>query len=327
MTDIRDRQIRLVHELMYQIKVQEVMTVNVVCFKPSSTFREIQLCMKEKRFTGTPIVDGGELQGIISIQDIITAFDLGRMNEPVGPYMSRDVMTIPQNYSVIAAANLFRKYRFGRLPVVDAPQSRRVVGIVTYSDIISHLLLEVNAIAERFEQQEGNRGQITWDSCNKMRFEIAPDNFDLAGSASTTVKKHLQGFGIAPALLRRISVICYESEMNVIIHSLGGYMEVEIEKDRVRILVVDEGPGIPDIEKAMQPGFTTANEKIRALGFGAGMGLCNIKQCADEFAIRSTMESGTELEAVVMLETPFDPAALIARNREAGAAGSGKGAP
>lgn len=172
MADLRDRQIRLVHELMYQIKVREVMTVNVVCFKSSSTFREIQLCMKEKRFTGTPIVDDGKLQGIISIQDIITAFDLGRMNEPVGRYMSRDVMTIPQNYSVIAASNLFRKYRFGRLPVVDAPQSRNVVGIVTYSDIISHLLLEVNAIAERFEKQEGKAGQAKWDSCNKMHFEI-----------------------------------------------------------------------------------------------------------------------------------------------------------
>jgi len=326
MADLRDRQIRLVHELMYQIKVREVMTVNVVCFKSSSTFREIQLCMKEKRFTGTPIVDDGKLQGIISIQDIITAFDLGRMNEPVGRYMSRDVMTIPQNYSVIAASNLFRKYRFGRLPVVDAPQSRNVVGIVTYSDIISHLLLEVNAIAERFEKQEGKASQAKWDSCNKMRFEIAPDNFDLAGSASTTIKKQLQAFGIAPALLRRISVICYEAEMNVIIHSLGGYMEVELQKDRVRIVVVDEGPGIPDIEKAMQPGYTTANEKIRALGFGAGMGLCNIKQCADEFAIRSTMESGTELEAAVKLDTPFEPVAPIPHDRDESEADSEKGA-
>jgi len=317
MAELRERQIRLVHELMYQLKVHEVMTSQVVCFKPTSTFREIQICMKEKRFTGTPIVDHGELQGIISIHDIITAFDLNRVDEPVGRYMSRNVVTIPQNYSVIAASNLFHKFRFGRLPVVSAPQRRDVVGIVTYSDILSHLLMEVNAIAERFEKQEGKSDLVMWDSQNKLRFEIAPDNFDMAGVASTTVKKHLQSFGISPAILRRIAVICYEAEMNVIIHSLGGYMEVELLTDRVRILVVDEGPGIPDIEKAMQPGYTTANEKIRALGFGAGMGLCNIKQCADEFAIRSTMEFGTEVEAVVMLDMPFDKVVPIPPNRRA----------
>jgi anti-sigma regulatory factor (Ser/Thr protein kinase) len=102
-------------------------------------------------------------------------------------------------------------------------------------------------------------------------------------------------------LVRRIAVICYEAEMNVILHSLGGYMDVEMLPDRVRIRVVDEGPGIPDIEKAMQPGYTTANEKIRALGFGAGMGLPNIKRCADDFSISSSMETGTELEATVHL--------------------------
>ncbi|MFN2352020.1 MAG: ATP-binding protein [Kiritimatiellia bacterium] len=101
-------------------------------------------------------------------------------------------------------------------------------------------------------------------------------------------------------------MICYEAEINVIIHSLGGYLEVELLPDRVRVMAVDEGPGIPDLDAALQPGYTTANEKIRALGFGAGMGLCNIKQCADEFEIRSTMEAGTEVEAVVMLDVPFD---------------------
>ena len=290
---------------MYQIKVHEVMTTPAICFPSAATFREIQRSMKERRFTGAPIVDGGELAGIVSIHDIITAFDRGRVDEPVAHYMTRDVVTVPQSYSVIAASNLFHKYRYGRLPAVSAPQSRRVVGIVTYGDILSHLLMEVNAIAERFEKQEAKSALTAAAACNKLRFELAPDNFDRAGSASTTVKKHLQAFGLSPAILRRVAVICYEAEMNVIIHSLGGYMEVELMPDRVRILVVDEGPGIPDIAQALEPGYTTANEKIRALGFGAGMGLCNIKTSADEFAIRSSMETGTEIEAAVMLDTPF----------------------
>jgi len=315
MAELRERQILLVHELMYQIKVREAMTTPVVCFSPATTFREIQLCMKEKKFSGTPITDNGKLVGIISIDDIISAFDHRRIDEPVGPYMVRDVITVPQNYSVIAASNIFEKFHFGRLPVVEAAQSCKVVGVLTNSDILSHLLMAVNSIAERFEHEESVSGNIARRPTDTLRFELVPDNFDLAGLASTAVKKHLQKCGVNPAILRRIAVICYEAEMNAIIHSLGGYMEVQLLTDRVRILVVDEGPGIPDVEKAMEPGFTTANEKIRALGFGAGMGLSNIKRCADQFSIRSSMESGTEVEAVVAI------------NPEAGTAPASPGKP
>lgn len=308
MAELREHQILLVHELMYQIKVQEVMTTPVVCFSPATTFREIQLCMKERKFSGTPITDNGELVGIISIDDIISAFDHGRIDEPVGPYMARNVITVPQNYSVITASNIFEKFHFGRLPVVEAAQSRKVVGMLTNSDILSHLLMAVNSIAERFEREESVSGNILRRPTDTLRFELVPDDFDLAGLASTAVKKHLQKCGINPAILRRIAVICYEAEMNAIIHSLGGYMEVQLLTDRVRIQVVDEGPGIPDVEKAMQPGYTTANEKIRALGFGAGMGLSNMKRCADQFSIRSSMESGTEVEA----EVNINPEAVAA---------------
>jgi anti-sigma regulatory factor (Ser/Thr protein kinase) len=234
--------------------------------------------------------------------------------------MARNVITVPQNYSVIAASNIFEKFHYGRLPVVDAAQSRKVVGVLTNSDILSHLLMAVNSIAERFEREESASGNILRRPTDTLRFELVPDNFDLAGLASTAVKKHLQTCGVNPAILRRIAVICYEAEMNVIIHSMGGYMEVQLLTDRVRILVVDEGPGIPDVEKAMEPGYTTANEKIRALGFGAGIGLSNMKRCADQFSVRSSMESGTEVEAVVYLQpgagTAPEPPGKPAESRE-----------
>ncbi len=301
MPELKERQIRLVHELMYQIKVREVMNKNVVCFPPTSNFREIQRVMKEKRFSGAPIVSDRRIIGIISIDDIITALDKGYADQPVEGYMTRNIVTIPQNYSVIAATNLFKKFRYGRLPVVDTPQSLNLVGILTYGDILSHLLFVVNTIAEKFEAKEKTSLGGVKGTGNTYHFELEHDNFDLAGVASTTVKKNLKEYGIPPNILRRIAVICYEAEINVIIHSMGGYMEVQVFDDRVRILVVDEGPGIPDLEKAMQPGFTTANEKIRALGFGAGLGLSNMKRCADEFNIKSSMETGTEIEAVVFL--------------------------
>ena len=302
MAELKERQVKLVHELMYQIKVGQVMNKNVICFPPKSTFRDIQLCMKEKRFSGTPIVEDGKIVGIVSIDDIITAFDKGYIDETVEKYMKRDIMTVPQNYSLIAATNLFKKYHYGRLPVVSAPNNREIVGILTYGDILSHLLMEINTIAEKFEALELISLGTVKATKNSYHFELQHDNFDLAGVASTTIKKKLAEQGINPAILRRIAVICYEAEINVIIHSMGGYMDVNVFEDRVRIYLSDEGPGIPDIEKAMEPGFTTANEKIRALGFGAGLGLSNMKRCADKFHIRSSMETGTEIEAIVFLD-------------------------
>jgi len=302
MSAFNERQIKLVHELMYQIKVGEVMTRNVISFSPEATFRKIQLCMKKGRFSGAPIVNNGELTGIVSVDDIMTAFDRGIIDQPVAEYMTREIMTIPQNYSVIAASNIFNKHRFGRLPVVEAPKSRKLVGILTFSDILSHLLVKMNTIAERVQEQERSLEHVIQNARDHLHFELKADNFDLAGMASTNIKKHLKTCGVEPAVIRRIAVICYEAEINVIIHSLGGYMDVHIFDERVQIHVVDDGPGIPDLEKAIEPGYTTANEKIRALGFGAGMGLANMKRCADEFNIQSAMETGTEINAVVHLD-------------------------
>ncbi|MBN2450873.1 MAG: CBS domain-containing protein [Lentisphaeria bacterium] len=307
MAQFHERQIRLVHELMYQIKVREAMTRSVVTFAPSATFREIQRCLKERQFSGTPIVEDGRLVGMVSIDDIISAFDTGSIDQPVATTMTRDLVTVPQNYSVIAASNLFQKYRFGRLPVVRRPGSDELVGIITFSDILTHLLLQINSIAERVEEQERSMAAEISLRQDSLHFDLAADNFARAGVAASLTKKRLKQLGVSPILMRRIAVICYEAEMNVILHSLGGVMDVHISQDRVRVVVSDEGPGIPDLERAMEPGFTTANEKIRALGFGAGMGLPNIKRCADEFRITSSMERGTELEAVVYLASSPGP--------------------
>jgi len=311
MTQLHERQIRLVHELMYQIKVREVMTSDVITFPPTATFREIQLCLKEHRFSGTPIVDeGGVLLGIVSIDDIITAFDAGHIDDPVAQFMTKGLVTIPQNYSAIAASNLFNKHHFGRLPVMESSGSDKLVGILTFGDILSHLLLIINSIAERVEEQERSMARsMEHSKHDTLHFELAPDKFDQAGVASTMVKKRLKARGVPGDIARRVAVICYEAEINVMLHSLGGYMDADIRDDQVRVVVGDEGPGIPDIKRAMESGYTTANEKIRALGFGAGMGLPNIQRCADEFSITSSMKTGTVIEATVYLPTaePAEP--------------------
>lgn len=129
----------------------------------------------------------------------------------------------------------------------------------------------------------------------KKEYEVKHGDFTYAGQASSTIKKILKKIGIDSKVIRRIAIASYEAEMNLVIHSLGGVMILEIEKDLVRLSTIDEGPGIEDINLAMKEGYSTASDKVRELGFGAGMGLPNIKRCADEFDIDSAKGEGTKL--------------------------------
>ena len=132
-----------------------------------------------------------------------------------------------------------------------------------------------------------------------LEFSLESLDFIRAGEASSELKQRLKKLGFKPELVRRAAIAAYEAEMNVIIHAQKGVMRVEITPARLLILVEDEGPGISDIEQAMQEGFSTASDAIRELGFGAGMGLPNIKRCADDLAIQSTPGQGTRLQITI----------------------------
>lgn len=133
----------------------------------------------------------------------------------------------------------------------------------------------------------------------KLSYQIEKDDFTRAGQASSSIKKVLKQLGIDAQILRRIAITTYEAEMNIIIHSEGGFIEVNIDPEKVNIIAEDRGPGIENIELAMKAGYSTASDKIRELGFGAGMGLPNIKRCSDEFQIESTVGKCTRLEIVI----------------------------
>lgn len=137
-------------------------------------------------------------------------------------------------------------------------------------------------------------------------YEIKPFDFDHAGVMSSDIKRTLKQLKLNFDLLKRVSVACYEAEINIVIHSVGGYGDFRLENNIVYLQFVDHGPGIPDIELAMTPGFTTANELSRLNGFGAGMGLTNIKNSCDEMSIVSD-PNGTVLKLKFYLtEDCFD---------------------
>jgi anti-sigma regulatory factor (Ser/Thr protein kinase) len=132
-----------------------------------------------------------------------------------------------------------------------------------------------------------------------LEFSLKGSDFETAGEASSKIKRVLQQIGIRSDIIRRIAISSYEAEMNVIIHAFRGSIQATIYPDRTEVVVEDEGPGIADINLAMQEGFSTAPDHIREMGFGAGMGLPNMARCADEFAIQSSVATGTQIRMVV----------------------------
>ncbi len=126
-------------------------------------------------------------------------------------------------------------------------------------------------------------------------FDVDGENFTSAGQASVQVKKNLRQLGLPPEVIRRVSIAMYEGEINMVIHAGGGHAEVRVTEDRIEIILEDHGPGIADIEQAMQAGFSTAPDAVRSLGFGAGMGLPNMKRYTDFMEIESEVGKGTRI--------------------------------
>ena len=131
-------------------------------------------------------------------------------------------------------------------------------------------------------------------------FSVEGGDFTLAGYASSQVKKMLKQLSVDPAIIKRVVVALYEAEVNIVAHAYRGVINVDIEPDFILMVLKDEGPGISNIDQAMQRGYSTASSKVREMGFGAGMGLPNISDNADEFSIQSEVDKGTTLNIKIL---------------------------
>jgi serine/threonine-protein kinase RsbT len=140
------------------------------------------------------------------------------------------------------------------------------------------------------------------DDLIRLHYEIPENDLTIAGEASSRVRKMLNQLGISPAAVKRATVAMYEAEMNAVIHALGGTADIEVSPDSIRIVITDRGPGIHDIKLAMQEGYSTAPDHIREIGFGAGMGLPNMKKYADDLDISSEPGKGTVVTIKVNLK-------------------------
>lgn len=135
----------------------------------------------------------------------------------------------------------------------------------------------------------------------KLRYQVDGSDFTRAGEASADVKKTLRKLGVNPQAIRKVAIALYEGEINMVIHADGGVIDIEIGSDSIAMLLQDQGKGIADVEQAMQEGFSTAPDEVRSLGFGAGMGLPNMKKNSHEMTIESTVGVGTNVYMKVLI--------------------------
>ncbi|MFQ3620266.1 MAG: CBS domain-containing protein [Spirochaetales bacterium] len=293
-------------DLIYRLKVKDVMTKEVITARKNTPLRAIQHLMKEKGITGVPITDesGKRIFGIVSMDDIIRALDGGYIEEPSEKWMSRNLIVLEDDMPLQFAISYLDKYRYGRFPVLN--RKRELVGIITSRDIIMALLVEANKEVEKLEQQIVQPSFKPGEDVHLI-FRVRRYDFEHAGKASAKIKKELMERNLDSKLLRRVAVAAYELEMNLVVHSDGGTLSFRLGEGRAEIEAKDTGPGIPDVTKAMEEGYSTANEWIRSLGFGAGMGLPNARRVSDEFHIESKVGEGTTVRAVILV--PSTPSA------------------
>ncbi|GHV93565.1 serine/threonine protein kinase [Spirochaetia bacterium] len=289
-------------ELIYQLKIKDVMSRAVITAKKNDSMRRLQALMRENYITGVPIVEDDQtLAGIVSMDDIVIALDKGFIESPAEERMTRNVIVLEDDMPLSFAISYLNKYRYGRFPVVN--KKKELVGIITSKDVIGTLLVEMNREVLRLEKihQSEARGPSAY---SEMEFTTVRYDFEVAGRASTEIKKALKQRNIDPKIIRRVAIASYELEINQVVHSEGGTIRCSIQPDKVTIIAADTGPGIADVNQALQEGWSTANEWIRSLGFGAGMGLANTKRVSDEFTINSAVGTGTTVRSVVFLNSP-----------------------
>jgi CBS domain-containing protein/anti-sigma regulatory factor (Ser/Thr protein kinase) len=291
-------------EMVYEITVGEVMAPNMVTVGPDRTMADFRIILRDNRISGTPVVENGKLVGMVSIEDLINALYDNAIAEPVRKRMKTKVECLYTDELLVHCIAKFATLGFRRYPVLN--RKEELVGIVTKGSIVEGLLKKLEIEYDRSEKKAASARQrptmrkffedVSADEISfTFKYQIAGQTLKDAGKAASELKNALKLLGVCPPLLRRIGVATYEAEINLASYTKGGEIRAQVEKWGIIVEAVDNGPGIPDVERALQPGYSTAPEWVRELGFGAGMGLVNIKKCADEMDLKSSVPDGTHL--------------------------------
>jgi CBS domain-containing protein/anti-sigma regulatory factor (Ser/Thr protein kinase) len=291
-------------EMVYEMTIGEVMASKMVTVRPDQTMAELRVLLRDNQISGTPVVENGKLVGVVSIEDLINALTDNALQAAIRDWMKTNVISLFSDELLVHCIAKFSGLRYHRYPVLN--RSNELVGIVTKGSIVEGLLRKLEVEHEHAERTKTDPAQrptmrkffedVSADEISfSFRYHIAGQSLKHAGKAASDLKNVLKKLGVCPTLLRRIGVATYEAEINLASYTQGGEILAQVAKWGVMVEAVDHGPGIPDIGKAMQPGYSTAPDWVRELGFGAGMGLVNIRKCSDEMDLKSTVPDGTHL--------------------------------
>lgn len=286
-------------EMIQRLKVRDVMTSRLAAVERLTPLREAQRLMKANKISGVPVKEGGRFLGLITINDIINALQGGYIDAPCQDHMSTKLVVLEDDMPLSFALRYFDKYHFGRFPVINREQ--KLVGIICQRDINRALLVELTHELNRLESESSVHRvpEGPYSLYVLHEFPVGKYDFENAGKAANKIRQVLKERNFSNRTIRRIAVAAYELEINLCVHSDGGVLTWQMSKGRAEITAIDSGPGIEDVEWACKDGNSTANPWIRSLGFGAGMGLVNVKRVADEFEIESRRGSGTTVKAVI----------------------------
>lgn len=287
----------VIMELLQRLRVRDVMRDHdIISVSRTDTLDQAQELMRVNKISGVPVVEGRRLFGIISVNDIIKAYAGGWIADPCQSHMATNLVVLEADMPLAFAIKFFQNYTFGRFPVLD--KNRDLVGIVSQRDVMRVLMQELTKEIAKLEGKAApaesrakSEGALPYYSMRQ--FMVVRNDLSNAGKAANEIKKMMKDAGIDNKIVRRVAVAAYELEINVCIHSLGGSLTFILDTEKATVVAKDRGPGIKDVEWACQDGTSTANDWIRSMGFGAGMGLANSKRVADSFSIQSKIPSGT----------------------------------
>jgi len=296
----------VVMELLQRLRVRDVMrSKDIVSVVRTDSMRFAQNLMKRNHISGVPVLEDGRLFGIVSVNDIITALEGEWIGDPCQKHMSTNLVVLEEDMPLAFAIKFFENYTFGRFPVLN--KERCFVGIVSQRDVMRVLMKELTREIARLEGKEiASKAEVRSEQTRPYyamrQFVVVRNDLTNAGKAANEIKKMMNEAGVDKKVIRRVAVAAYELEINVCIHSLGGTITFILESNSASIVAKDKGPGIKDVEWACQDGTSTANDWIRSMGFGAGMGLANSKRVSDTFEISSKVPSGTTVICTFKLD-------------------------
>jgi len=291
--------------LFSNLDASSVMSTAVYALHPEDRVAAARLLMREKSISGVPIVDADfRLVGLISVSKIIEALADGRLADSVDSVMTRDVISLHAHDSFETILSSFQRFKFGRFPVVG--EDGKLVGMITDTDVLSAIIRSFYSVYVHDQRRTITLGSFSalskeFENSADFSYDISCTGLENAGEGSARLKAFLQSKGFGESVVRRASVCAYEAEINVCIHAGGkGSLRAIAHDGEITVRVEDEGPGIENIDLAMKEGWSTATDAIRELGFGAGMGLPNIRRFSDHLVIISGKDKPTKVEMIFL---------------------------